>query len=163
MFSPLGLNHIHNTRAATNHLLDIPQGQTTHYGTYSMRSIASSALNDLQRNTIENLTNKKLVNSKRSYSKHTLLSTATNLQLTCFSTILSRQSPTLLEFFSFLFLSFSSFFLLFISSFSIVIIIPSSSFFTFSKDTYLKNYFFYLIVRWIMSTTCLKIVAEIYF
>ena len=51
MFTPLGLNHTHNTCAATNHL----QRQTTHYGTYSVTSIASSAWNDLQRNTIENL------------------------------------------------------------------------------------------------------------
>ena len=29
MFTPLGLNHTHNTRAATNHFLDIPQGQAT--------------------------------------------------------------------------------------------------------------------------------------
>ena len=29
MFTPLGLNHTHNTRAATNHFLDIPQRQAT--------------------------------------------------------------------------------------------------------------------------------------
>ena len=55
MLAPLGLNHTHNTRAATNHLLDIPQRHTAHYGTCSMTSIASSTWNDLQRNTIENL------------------------------------------------------------------------------------------------------------
>ena len=55
MFTPLGLNHTHNTRAASNQLLDIPQRQTTHYGIYSITSIASSTWNDLQRNTIENL------------------------------------------------------------------------------------------------------------
>ena len=54
MFTPLGLNHAHNTRAATNHLPDIPlrqtihlpnipQRQTIHYGTYSITSIASSS------------------------------------------------------------------------------------------------------------------------
>ena len=43
MFTPLGLNHTHNTHATTNHLLDIPQRQTTHYETYSMTSIGSSA------------------------------------------------------------------------------------------------------------------------
>ena len=54
MFTPLGLNHTHNTRAATNHLPDIPlrqtihlpnipQRQTIHYGTYSITSIASSS------------------------------------------------------------------------------------------------------------------------
>ena len=54
MFIPLGLNHTHNTRAATNHLPDIPQRQTIqlpdipqrqtiHYGTYSTTSIASSS------------------------------------------------------------------------------------------------------------------------
>ena len=55
MFTPLGLNHTHNTCAATNHLLDIPQRQTTHCGTYSMTFIASSTWNDFQRSTNENL------------------------------------------------------------------------------------------------------------
>ena len=55
MFTPLGLNHTHNTRAATNYLFDIPQRQITHYGTYSMTSIALSAWNDLQKNATENL------------------------------------------------------------------------------------------------------------
>ena len=35
VFTPLNLNHDHNTRGAINHLLDIPQKQTCHYGTYS--------------------------------------------------------------------------------------------------------------------------------
>ena len=43
VFIPLGLNDIPNTRTATNHLLDIPQKQTTHHGTYSLTSTASSA------------------------------------------------------------------------------------------------------------------------
>lgn len=30
MFTPLGINHTHNTCAAANHLLDISQNQTTH-------------------------------------------------------------------------------------------------------------------------------------
>ena len=67
MFTSSGLNHTHNTRAATNHLLDIPQRQTTRYGTYSMKSITSSGWNDLQRNTLKTSMNAKLVNSKRSY------------------------------------------------------------------------------------------------
>ena len=58
MFTPLGLNHTH-------HLLDIPQRQTTHYGTYSIASIASSAWNDLQRNTIENLLECKISEFKK--------------------------------------------------------------------------------------------------
>ena len=33
MFTPLNLNHNHNTHAAINHLLDIPQKQTCHYRT----------------------------------------------------------------------------------------------------------------------------------
>ena len=42
MFTPLSLNHTHNTHADTNHFLDIPQRQANHYGTYSITSIASS-------------------------------------------------------------------------------------------------------------------------
>ena len=112
MFTPLGLNHTHNTCAATNHLLDIPQRQTTHYGTYSITSIASSTWNDLQRNTFQTSENAKLMNSKISYSKHTLLSTATNLQLFCFGTILPRPyiQPSLIDF-VFFFLFFLFFFL----------------------------------------------------
>ena len=55
--------------------------------------------------------NANLVNSKRSYSKHTLLSIVTNLQLICFSVILPRPyiQPTL-RFFIFIFLSIFSFF-----------------------------------------------------
>lgn len=30
MFTPLGINHTHNTCAAANYLLDISQNQTTH-------------------------------------------------------------------------------------------------------------------------------------
>ena len=41
MFTSLGISHTHNTCAATNHLLDIPRKQTTHYGTYSMTCTAS--------------------------------------------------------------------------------------------------------------------------
>ena len=65
MINPLGLNHTYNTCAATNHLLDIPRGQTTHYGTYSITSIASSTWNDLQRNTVENLLECKISEFKK--------------------------------------------------------------------------------------------------
>ena len=40
MLTSLGINHTHNTRAATNHLLVIPKEQTAHHGTYSMASTA---------------------------------------------------------------------------------------------------------------------------
>ena len=54
MFTPLGLNHTHKTRAATNHFFfDIPQRQTTHYGTYSTTSMASSAWTDLQKTPLK--------------------------------------------------------------------------------------------------------------
>ena len=49
MFTPLNLNHDRNTRAAINHLLDIPQKQTCHYGTYSMVFTASKMWNDILR------------------------------------------------------------------------------------------------------------------
>ena len=55
MFTPLGLNHTNNARVATNHLLDIPQRQTTHFGTYSITLAALSAWNYLQRDIIKNL------------------------------------------------------------------------------------------------------------
>ena len=65
MFTSLGINHTHNTRAATNHLLDIPQKQTTHYGTYSMTSTASVTWNDLLRNTSQNFVDCKITEFKR--------------------------------------------------------------------------------------------------
>ena len=50
IFTPLGINHTHNTRVATNHLLHISQKQTTHYGTNSITSAAFATWNDLLRN-----------------------------------------------------------------------------------------------------------------
>ena len=41
MFTPIDLNHNHNTCTAINHLLDITQKQTCRYGTYSMVFTAS--------------------------------------------------------------------------------------------------------------------------
>ena len=56
---------MHNTCAATNCLLDIPQKQTTHYGTYSMTSTASVTWNDLLRNTSQNSLDSKISEFKR--------------------------------------------------------------------------------------------------
>ena len=55
MFTPLNLNHYHNTCAAVDHLLDIPQKQTCHYGTYSMVFTASKIWNDTLRKYNKNL------------------------------------------------------------------------------------------------------------
>ena len=51
------LNQIHNcnTRAATYHLLDIPQVKTTHFGQYSVKFQASETWNKLQRTQNLNL------------------------------------------------------------------------------------------------------------
>ena len=65
IFTTLGLNHTQNTCAATSHLLDISQKQTTHYDTFSMTSIASSAWNDLQRNNNESLLECKISEFKK--------------------------------------------------------------------------------------------------
>ena len=55
MFTPLNLNHDHNTCATINNLLDIPQKQTCHYGTYSMVFTASKIWNDILRKSNEDL------------------------------------------------------------------------------------------------------------
>ena len=55
MFTPLNLNYDHNTHAALNHLLDIPQKQTCHYGTYSMVFTASKIWNDILRKSNKDL------------------------------------------------------------------------------------------------------------
>ena len=55
MITPLDLNHDHNTRAAIKHLLDIPQKQTCHYGTYSMVFTASKIWNDILRKSNKGL------------------------------------------------------------------------------------------------------------
>ena len=65
MFTPLGINHTHNTRAATNHLLGIPRKQATHYGTYSMTSTASATWNVLLRNTSQHSVDCKMTVFKR--------------------------------------------------------------------------------------------------
>ena len=66
MFTSLGINctQKHN-RAATNHLLDIPWKQASHYGTYSMTSTASVTWNDLLRNTIQKFVDCKITEFKR--------------------------------------------------------------------------------------------------
>ena len=161
-FTPLGLNHTHNICAATN--LDIPLRQTTHYGTYSMTSIASSAWTDLQRNTNKKFLCKISEYHKRSYSKHTLLSTAIATKL--FQDYLTKTRFTT----NFVLVSSFIFFLFFLSSFYLFLFcchyhsfIIFLLFFTFGKDTYHRKYFFCLIVRWIMSTTSLGIAGEICF
>ena len=64
MLTSLGINHTHNTCAATN-LLDIPQRQTTHYVTYSMTSTASVTWNDLLKSTSKNFVDYKITEFKR--------------------------------------------------------------------------------------------------
>ena len=65
MFTSLGIKHTHNSRAATNHLLDIPRKQTTHYGTYSMTCTASVTWNDILRNASQNFVDCKITEFKR--------------------------------------------------------------------------------------------------
>ena len=64
MFTSLGISHTHNTRVATNHLLDILRKQNTHYGTYSMTSTASVTWNNLLRNTSQNSVDCKITEFK---------------------------------------------------------------------------------------------------
>ena len=137
MFTPLGLNYTHNTCTVTNHLLDIPQRQTTYYGTYSMISIASTAWNNLQRNTIKNLLECKFSEFKKIifqtyHAKYCNQSPTNLLQLYLTKTLYTTNSQIFYVYFSFCF-----FFFLFISSSSIVIIIPSSFFDT---ETYHRNF-----------------------
>ena len=65
MFTSLGIKHTHNSHAATNHLLDIPRKQTTHYGTYSMTCTASVTWNDILRNASQNFVDCKITEFKR--------------------------------------------------------------------------------------------------
>ena len=65
IFIPLGINHTHNTRAAADHLFDIPQKKTTHYGTYSVTPTASVTCNDLLRSTSQNFLDCKISEFKR--------------------------------------------------------------------------------------------------
>ena len=65
MFAPLSINHTYNTCTATNHLFDIPQKQTTHYGTYSITLTVSVTWNDLVWNTSQNIVDCKISEFKR--------------------------------------------------------------------------------------------------
>ena len=65
MFTPLSINHTFNTCTATNHLFDIPQKQTTHYGTYSITLTVSVTWNDLVWNTSQNVVDCKISEFKR--------------------------------------------------------------------------------------------------
>ena len=51
MFTTMSHNHNHITRGSVNHLLNIPQGNTTHFGDYSIRSTASKVWNNLYRSS----------------------------------------------------------------------------------------------------------------
>ena len=55
IFTPLNLNHDRNTLAAINHLFDILQKQTCHYGTYSLVFTASKIWNDILRKSDKDL------------------------------------------------------------------------------------------------------------
>ena len=81
MFTPLGINHTHNTRAATNHLLGIPRKQATHYGTYSMTSTASATWNVLLRNTSQHSVDCKMTVFKRTIFQTHLPSTVITTKL----------------------------------------------------------------------------------
>ena len=65
MFTPLSINHTYNTCTATNHLFDIPQKQTTHYGTYSITLTVSVTWNALVWNTSQNVVDCKISEFKR--------------------------------------------------------------------------------------------------
>ena len=67
MFTLLNLNHNHNTHAATNHLLDIPQKHTCNYRTYSIIFTASKVWNDILR-----MSNKDLLYCEFSTLKKTI-------------------------------------------------------------------------------------------
>ena len=71
MFIPVGINHTHNTHAATNHLLEIPC-----YGTYSMTPTASVTWNVLLRNRSQNFVDCKI----------------TKFKMTIFQTYLAKHS-----------------------------------------------------------------------
>ena len=55
IFTPLNLNHNHNTCAAIKHLLDMPHKQTCHGGPYSMVFTASKVWNDILRKSNKDL------------------------------------------------------------------------------------------------------------
>ena len=49
MFTTMNHNHNHITRGSLKHLPNIPQGKTTHFGDYSIRSTAPKVWNNLYR------------------------------------------------------------------------------------------------------------------
>ena len=49
MFTTMNHNHNHIMCGSIKHLLNIPQGKTTHFGDYSIRSTASKVWNNLYR------------------------------------------------------------------------------------------------------------------
>ena len=49
MFTTTSHNHSHFMRGSVNHLLNIPQGKTTHFGDYSIRTAASKVWYNLYR------------------------------------------------------------------------------------------------------------------
>ena len=57
-------NHNHITRSQVNHLLNIQQGKTTHFGDYSIKSTASKVWNNRYWFSSCNLLTCEILNSK---------------------------------------------------------------------------------------------------
>ena len=55
VYTPINLNHNHITRAAIDHLLDIHQKQTCHYGNYSIVFTTSKVWNDILKKSNKDL------------------------------------------------------------------------------------------------------------
>ena len=67
MFTTMNHNYNPITRGSVNHLLNIPQGKTTHFGDYSLRSTASKVWNNLHRSS-----NCNLLTCKNTEFKHSM-------------------------------------------------------------------------------------------
>ena len=120
LFTRLNLNHNHNTRAAISHLLDIPQMQTCHYGTYSMVFTASKVWNNILRKS--NIVN--FLHSRKPFQKFMVVIKIVHIlylfiyyhiyfHLYVFFSFLSQHLFPIYFFYLFLFILFYIFLLIF--------------------------------------------------
>ena len=67
MFTTMSHNHNHITRGSVNHLLNIPQGKSIHFGDYSIRPTAFKVWNNPYRSS-----NCSLLTCKNTEFKHSI-------------------------------------------------------------------------------------------
>ena len=176
MLTPLIQNHNHNTRVAINHLLDIPQKETCHYGTYSMVFTASNVWNNILRKSIKTCYIVNLMHSRKPYFKDfsASMKIATKIVELCFIKLQFMVAIESIIHIVFFYeysksLTYSVFYITFSITISLFIYIPFSqhpfpiTFFCLISNFYCLFDHSYLGLLWGISYTCFIYIDSLFF